>query len=309
MYKKETSPEHGKKNKVTVLAPRKVNLSLEVTGLDENGYHNLDMIMQSVSVYEKVTLTKTDSGITISSNARYIPTDSKNVAVKAAIKFFEFAGIQKGGVHIFVKKTVPIKAGMAGGSADAAAVLVGLNKLYKTNFGITKLCRLAAQVGSDVPFMIVGGTRRVGGVGDIISYAPPMPECWFVICMPERGVSTPVAFANYDKLGKKADIQTEKLVQALKDKDIYAVARYLGNDLEEAAASPDTRPIKEALIKHGALGSVMTGSGRAVFGIFDSREKAKSAYEYFRGKVRSAFIAKPVPMGAKILPSKERKSY
>ena len=117
--------------KITVIAPAKINLSLDITGIDHRGYHLLDMIMQSVSLFERVTLTKKDEGITMSSNARYIPTDSKNVAVKAAMLFFEHTGIQ-GGVHIHIKKTVPIKAGMAGGSADAAGVLVGLDKLYNT---------------------------------------------------------------------------------------------------------------------------------------------------------------------------------
>ena len=119
-------------DKVTVIAPAKINLSLDVTGIDERGYHLLDMIMQTVSLFERVTVSKKESEITLSSNARYIPTDSKNVAVKAAMLFFEYTGIQ-GGCHIHIKKTVPIKAGMAGGSADAAAVIVGLDKLYVRN--------------------------------------------------------------------------------------------------------------------------------------------------------------------------------
>ena len=286
-------------DKVTVIAPAKINLSLDVTGIDERGYHLLDMIMQTVSLFERVTVSKKESEITLSSNARYIPTDSKNVAVKAAMLFFEYTGIQ-GGCHIHIKKTVPIKAGMAGGSADAAGVIVGLDKLYETQLTKEQMCEIGAKAGSDVPFMIMGGTKRVQGVGDIILPCAEMPRCHLVICMPEKGVSTPAAFANYDKLGEKTLVETDKLVQAMEDDDIYAVAKYMANDLEKAAASEDTQPIKEALIRQGAIGSVMTGSGAAVFGVFDDEEKAKAACEYFRSHVRSVFIAKPVSFGATI---------
>ncbi|MBQ8604418.1 MAG: 4-(cytidine 5'-diphospho)-2-C-methyl-D-erythritol kinase [Oscillospiraceae bacterium] len=286
-------------DRVTVIAPAKINLSLDITGVDEKGYHLLDMIMQSVSIFERVTLTKQDSGITMGSNARYIPTDSKNTAVMAAINFFDYAKID-GGVHIYIKKTVPIKAGMAGGSADAAGVIVGLNKLYNTRFTMEQLCEIGAMTGSDVPFMLVGGTKRVQGVGNIILPCADMPRCHFVICMPSKGVSTPQAFANYDKLGYKTKVETDKLVQAIENEDLTAIAKYMANDLEKAAGSEDTEPIKKQLIEQGALGSVMTGSGAAVFGIFDSEEKAKRAFQYFKGRVRSVFLAKPVDFGASI---------
>ena len=286
-------------DKITVIAPAKINLSLDVVGTDDRGYHLLDMIMQTVSLFERVTVSKKDSEITLSSNARYIPTDSKNVAVKAAMLFFEYTGIQ-GGCHIHIKKSVPIKAGMAGGSADAAGVIVGLDALYETHLTRQQMCEIGAKAGSDVPFMIMGGTKRVQGVGDIISPCPAMPRCHLVICMPEKGVSTPAAFANYDRLGEKTIVETDNLVAAMADNDIYGVAKYMANDLEKAAASEDTQPIKEALIQQGAIGSVMTGSGAAVFGVFDSEEKAKAACEYFRSKVRSVFIAKPVNFGATI---------
>ena len=144
---------------VNVIAPAKLNISLDVTGVDEKGYHLLDMIMQTVSVFEKITLTKQDE-ISMTSNAKFIPTDDKNVAVKAAIKFFEYTGIN-GGVHIHIKKTVPIKAGMAGGSADAAGVIVGLDYMYGTKLSVDQLCEIGLKCGSDIPFMIHGGTKRI----------------------------------------------------------------------------------------------------------------------------------------------------
>ena len=293
-------------DKVTVIAPAKINLSLDILGVDKRGYHLLDMIMQTVSLFERVTVSKKKKDITLSSNARYIPTDSKNVAVKAAMLFFEYTGIQ-GGAHIHIKKTVPIKAGMAGGSADAAGVIVGLDKIYETNLTRQQMCEIGAKAGSDVPFMIMGGTKRVQGVGEIIKPCPPMPRCHLVICMPDKGVSTPAAFANYDTLGEKTLVETDKLVAAMEENDIYGVAKYMANDLEKAAASEYTQPIKEELIQQGAIGSVMTGSGAAVFGVFDDEDKAKAAVEYFRDRVRSVFIAKPVGFGATIAKDRPRK--
>ena len=293
-------------DKVTVIAPAKINLSLDILGVDERGYHLLDMIMQTVSLFERVTVSKKEKDITLSSNARYIPTDSKNVAVKAAMLFFEYTGIQ-GGAHIHIKKTVPIKAGMAGGSADAAGVIVGLDKIYETNLTRRQMCEIGAKAGSDVPFMIMGGTKRVQGVGEIIKPCPPMPRCHLVICMPDKGVSTPAAFANYDTLGEKTLVETDKLVAAMEENDIYGVAKYMANDLEKAAASEYTQPIKEELIQQGAIGSVMTGSGAAVFGVFDDEDKAKAAVEYFRSRVRSVFIAKPVGFGATIAKDRPRR--
>ncbi len=290
-------------NRVVVSAPAKINLSLDVVGLDDRGYHLLDMVMQSVSVWETATLTKKSEGITLASNARFIPTDGKNVAVKAAQKFFEYTG-KEGGVDIYIKKTVPIKAGMAGGSADAAAVIVGLDKLYGTELTLVQLCEIGAQAGSDVPFMIVGGTKRVQGVGDIILPCAPMPACYLVICMPERGVSTPEAFANYDRLGHKTLVETDKLIAAMEANDINGTAQYIANDLEEAAQSPDTQPVKEKLMSLGALGSVMTGSGAAVFGIFDDKRLADSAFEEMKRTMRSVFLAHPVNHGARVIQRK-----
>lgn len=291
---------------VKVIAPAKINLSLDITGVDEKGYHLLDMLMQTVSVFEYVTLTKQDD-ITLASNAKYIPTDSKNTAVKAAIKFFEYTGI-KGGVHIHIKKSVPIKAGMAGGSADAAGVIVGLNCMYGTNLTSQQMCEIGLMCGSDIPFMIHGGTKRIQGTGDIILPAPQMPDCHLVICMPTKGVSTPQAYANYDANGIKTLVETDKLVKALEDKNLADIAKYMANDLESAAGSDETEPVKKALVELGAIGSMMTGSGAAVFGIFDDEEKAKSVAEALKGdeltaklNLRSVFVAKPVSFGASIM--------
>ena len=290
---------------VKVIAPAKINLSLDITGVDEKGYHLLDMVMQTISVFEKVTLTKQDD-ISMSSNAKFIPTDSRNTAVKAAVKFFEYTGI-KGGVHIHIKKTVPIKAGMAGGSADAAGVIVGLNKLYNAGLTTEQMCEIGLMCGSDIPFMIHGGTKRIQGTGDIILPAPQMPQCHIVVCMPTKGVSTPQAYANYDEMGVKTLVENEKLLKAMEENNLAEMAKYMANDLEKAAGSDETEPIKKLLLDLGAIGSMMTGSGAAVFGIFDKEEKAEEAAKAIRDRetaakynIRSVFLAKPVNFGAKV---------
>ena len=291
---------------VKVIAPAKINLSLDITGVDEKGYHLLDMVMQTISVFERVTLTKQDE-ITMSSNAKFIPTDSKNTAVKAAIKFFEYTGI-KGGVHIHIKKTVPIKAGMAGGSADAAGVIVGLNHMYQAELSLEQMCEIGLMCGSDIPFMIHGGTKRIQGTGDIILPAPQMPQCHLVVCMPTKGVSTPQAYANYDAMGIKTVVENEKLLKAMEENNLGDIAKYMANDLEKAAGSEETEPIKKLLVELGAIGSMMTGSGAAVFGIFDSEETADKAAKAIRNKevslpcaIRSVFLAKPVSFGASVV--------
>ncbi len=286
-------------DKVTVTAPAKLNLSLDVTGTDGRGYHTLDMIMQTVSVYEKVTVMPRQEGIVLSSNAKYIPRDSKNVAFRAAEVFFDHSGISAG-ADIYIRKKVPIKAGMAGGSADAAGVLVALDRLYGTVYGTEKLMELGGRVGSDVPFMISGGTKRVQGTGDVILPCPAMPRCHLVICMPSRGVSTPAAFMNFDRLGKEVPVDTRALMDAMARKDIRKAALFMVNELEEAARSPDTRPIKEKLLATGALGAAMTGSGAAVFGVFDDDSLAQKAVEALKEDYRSVYLAHPVSFGARV---------
>ncbi len=290
---------------VKVIAPAKINLSLDITGVDEKGYHLLDMVMQTISVFERITLKKQDD-ITMSSNAKFIPTDSKNTAVKAAIKFFEYTGI-KGGVHIHIKKSVPIKAGMAGGSADAAGVIVGLNHMYKAGLSVDQMCEIGLMCGSDIPFMIHGGTKRIQGTGDIILPAPRMPHCHLVVCMPTKGVSTPQAYANYDAMGIKTIVENEKLLQAMEENSLSDMAKYMANDLEKAAGSEETEPIKKLLLDLGAIGSMMTGSGAAVFGVFSDEETAAAAVKAIRNReislpcpIRSVFLAKPVNFGASV---------
>ena len=181
---------------VTVLAPAKLNLALDVVGLLPNGYHNLDMTMQAITLYERVVLRRSNT-LSLSLPGSPVAANDSNTAIKAAIAFFRYTGLLAG-VDITIYKNVPVRAGMAGGSADAAGVLVGLNALYGAKLSMSELCALGAKIGADVPFALMGGTCRVQGVGDILKALPPCPDCWFTVVMPDYGVSTPEAFAAYD---------------------------------------------------------------------------------------------------------------
>ena len=191
---------------VTVLAPAKLNLALDVVGLLPNGYHNLDMTMQAITLYERVVLRRSNT-LSLSLPGSPVAANDSNTAIKAAIAFFFFFGLLAG-VDSSIYKYVPYRAGsmrrragMAGGSADAAGVLVGLNALYGAKLSMSELCALGAKIGADVPFALMGGTCRVQGVGDILKALPPCPDCWFTVVMPDYGVSTPESFAAYDKVG------------------------------------------------------------------------------------------------------------
>ena len=186
-------------NCVTVLAPAKLNLALDVVGTLPNGYHDLDMTMQAITLHERVVLCRSPY-LNLRLPGSPVAPNNKNTAIKAALAFFDYTGLLAG-VDITIYKNTPVRAGMAGGSADAAAVLVGMNELYGAHLSMSELCALGARIGADVPFALMGGTCRVQGVGDFLKALPPVPECWFTVVMPDYGVSTPEAFAAYDRVG------------------------------------------------------------------------------------------------------------
>jgi len=182
------------RDRVTVLAPAKLNLALDVVGILPGGYHALDMTMQAISLYERVVIRRSPY-LDLTLPGSNVKPGPGNTAIKAALAFFHYTGLLAG-ADITIYKNVPVRAGMAGGSADAAAVLVGLNELYGARLSMSELCALGAGIGADVPFALMGGTCRVQGLGDLIKALPPMPECWFTVVMPDYGVSTPEAFAS-----------------------------------------------------------------------------------------------------------------
>ncbi len=285
--------------KVSVLAPAKLNLSLDVVGTLPGGYHALDMVMQAVSLYEQVTLRRSADLVVRLPGSR-VPPGPKNTAYKAALAFFHYTGLLAG-VDITIHKTVPVRAGMGGGSADAAAVLVGLNALYGARLSMTELCALGASVGADVPFALMGGTCRVQGLGDLIKALPPCPDCWFTVIMPGYGISTPAAFAAYDQIGSPTHPDCAAQEAAIRAENLSGLCAAAGNALEVCAGGADTAALKQALLDQGARTALMTGSGAAVFGIFEAEEPARRAAEALAAAGRQIFTLRPDRGGARIV--------
>ena len=284
---------------VHLLAPAKLNLSLDVVGILPGGYHALDMVMQAVSLYEQVTLRRSIDLVVRIPGSR-IPTGPKNTAYKAALAFFYYTGLLAG-ADITIRKSVPVRAGMGGGSADAAAVLVGLNTLYGAHLSMTELCALGASVGADVPFALMGGTCRVQGLGDLIKALPPCPDCWFTVIMPGYGISTPAAFAAYDQIGSPTHPDCAAQETAIRAGDLNGLCSAAGNALEVCAGGADTAALKEALTAHGARAALMTGSGAAVFGIFETEDAARQAASALEAAGRQIYTLRPDRGGARVV--------
>jgi len=275
----------------------KLNISLDVTNRREDGYHDMVMVMQTVSLCDELQLRFNDSGkVTASSNLRFIPSDERNLAVRAALRYLEAVGESGQGLHIDMRKNIPVGAGMAGGSADAAAVLRGMNALYNFRLDRKRLEELACAVGSDVAFCVAGGTALARGRGEILEDLPPLPDCFFAICKPEFSISTPELFRKLDETPLRRHPDTAGLVEAIDRGQLRELCRRMYNVFEDV---PDRRmrtvaEIKGRLLDHGALGAMMTGTGSAVFGVFEKEETARDAAAALRGEYKFCCAAKPV---------------
>ena len=223
------------------------------------------------------------------------------LAAAAALALAEETGADYGGLSITLDKHIPVCAGMAGGSADAAAVLVGMNALYGARLSMSELCALGAKIGADVPFALMGGTCRVQGVGDFLKALPPVPECWFTVVMPDYGVSTPEAFAAYDTVGSSIHPDCEAQEKAIRAGDLDAVCAAAGNALEECSGAKDNEAIKALLRAHGAVTALMTGSGAAVFGVFRDEAAARTAAAAAKRQWPQVYVAKPDRGGARVI--------
>ena len=286
------------KKTVTVLAPAKLNLSLDVVGTLPGGYHDLDMVMQAITLHETLVLRRS-CYLNVRMPGSFVPVNEKNTAVKAALAFFHYTGLLAG-VDITIHKQVPVRAGMAGGSADAAGVLVGMNELYGARLSMSELCALGASIGADVPFALMGGTCRVKGVGDLLKPLPPCPDCFFVVVMPSVGISTPEAFQRYDRMGSPLHPDCDRQEAAIRAGDLPGLCAAAGNALEHCSGATETPAIRALLDEHGALISLMTGSGAAVFGVFDAEDKAQAAAEALRARYKQVYLARPDRGGARV---------
>lgn len=277
--------------RLTVPAPAKLNLSLDIVGVREDGYHLLRMIMQTVDLYDTLELELANE-ITLTCNLPGLPCDERNLAVKAARAFFERTGLP-GGVRMTLDKTIPHGAGMGGGSADAAAVLKGLNELCGAGLSQQELCEIGLRLGADVPFCIVGGTQLAEGVGERLTPLPPLPDCFLLVAKPEQGVSTPEAYRAYDRLTGVLHPDTAELTGLLSRGDLSGFCARMENVLEPAVSLPEVQQIREEMLASGALGSRMTGSGSAVFGVFSQEGAALACKNNLEKRFSQVYLCHP----------------
>ena len=288
---------------VTQKGYAKINLHLDITGRTTDGYHLVETVMQSISLCDEITLTKReDDRFTVSCNVEGVPTDERNLAVKAAILFREKTG-ESFGADININKRIPMAAGMAGGSADAAAVLRGMNELCNNILSVDELCALGARLGADVPFCIVGGSAYADGKGDKLHSFPAIPNCYIVAACGGDGVSTPWAYGTLDGIyngffegSGYSPRGTVDLCHAAKTGDVKAVAKAMYNIFEEPilAVRPIAKQIRDVMNENGAVGAMMSGSGPSVFGIFLDGDAAKNASERIKGNGYFATVCEPV---------------
>ena len=258
----------------------KLNISLDVLGKRPDGYHDMVMVMQTVSLADEVCISRTgEKGIRANTNLDYIPGDERNLAVRAAGVFFRETGIEPEGLCIDIRKKIPVGAGLAGGSADAGAVLRAMNKMYGFPLDRDGFVRAAEKVGSDVAFCTLGGTMLATGRGEMLTPLPAMPACWYGIVMPHFSISTPELFRKLDGRKIRCHPDTQGLVKAVESGDLSGICRRMYNVVEDVddRRMRTVSEIKSRLMDYGAMGALMTGTGSAVFAVFGSSEAAEAA--------------------------------
>lgn len=282
-------------DKLQLKALGKINLGLDVLGKRENGYHDVRMVMQTLYLYDTVTLIKEEKeGIEIESNLFFLPKDENNIAWRAAKLLMDEFHIE-GGIRIVLEKHIPVAAGMAGGSSNAAAVLYGMNRMYELGLSQQELMDRGVTLGADVPYCIMRGTVLAEGIGEILSPLPPMPKCQILIVKPPISVSTKTIYQALDSKAIKEHPDIDGVIDGLKNQDLHQVAGAMGNVLEEVTMEmhPVIGKIKNCMLEHGALGAMMSGSGPTVFGIYDDKNKIRTAMSRMKkqGLAKQIYIA------------------
>lgn len=294
-----------------ILAHAKLNLTLDVLGKRPDGYHDLRMIMQSVELADVLELNYNDTKeLRVSTNLHFLPNNEKNLAAQAALRWYECGVVQEpgkwdmedlkrsfifNGLDITIEKHIPVCAGLAGGSSDAAAVLRALNLMEDTCLSPEVVASIGALVGSDVPYCVMGGTALAEGRGEVLTPLPPLPKCWVVLCKPEFSISTPALFAKIDSVRLRCRPDTQGAIAALEAGDLHGAARRMYNVFEDALPERQrarVNDIKNALIQCGALGASMSGTGPTVFGLFDRAEAAQSARDALAESYSETFLTR-----------------
>ena len=280
--------------RISINAMAKINLGLDVLRRRENGYHDVKMIMQTVNIYDTLDFVKLqESKIVVKTDTMELPTDENNLIYKAAKLLFEKCGVIEG-VEITLTKRIPIAAGMAGGSTDAAAALVGINTLFDLNLSMDELKEIGVKIGADVPYCIEGGTALSEGIGEILTKLPDAPDCFVVVAKPEISVSTKYVYENLHANELKYHPDIDGMVEAIRENDLDGVCRRMENVLETVTETkyPVISELKKLLKDAGAENSLMSGSGPTVFAIFREEEMANKALEAVKnsGLAKQSFV-------------------
>ena len=270
----------------------KINLGLDVLRRREVGYHDVKMIMQTIQMYDMLEMEKSEKpGIHLTTNLSYIPVNENNLVYKAAKLLMDQYGIEEG-ITINLNKFIPVAAGMAGGSSDAAATLVGVNKMFQLGLTRQQLMELGVKIGADVPYCVMRGTALAEGIGEKLTVLPPMPPCYVLIGKPGISVSTKFVYTNLNLGPDTHHPDIDGMIQALEKRDLYGITDRMENVLEKVTIPeyPVIETIKNHMKAHGAVNAMMSGSGPTVFGIFDDKEKAEYACE----KLKESMLAKQI---------------
>lgn len=273
-------------------APAKINLSLDVLGKRNDGYHDVEMIMTTIDLYDRIELKSLpEDVIKVSLWSRYVPNDERNLAYKAAAALKSRYRISRG-VHIIIEKNIPVSAGLGGGSTDAAAVLRGLNKLWSLNLPLEELAAIGSTIGTDVPFCVYGGTALATGRGHMIKRLPSPPKCWVVVAKPDIGVSSRTIFKKY--IHKDRAYSAQHVTEALKDSNFNKLCQSLDNVLEQVTFDlyPEVQTMKNKMVKYGAEGVLMSGSGPTIYGLVQHHGRAKRIYNGMRGFCHDVYIVR-----------------
>lgn len=276
----------------------KINLGLDVVRKREDGYHEVRMVMQNVGIFDRLEFEKCEKGkIELTTNLSFLPTDQDNLIYKAAKLMIDTYKIEEG-VKIHLEKHIPVSAGMAGGSSDAAATMVGINNLFKLGVSVKKLQELGVKLGADIPYCIMRGTALSEGIGEILTPIKPMVKCPIIVAKPAISVSTKYVYENLraNELEYHPDI--DRMVEEIKNENLLGIAECMGNVLETVTCVkfPVIEQIKDNLKQNGALNALMSGSGPTVFALFDDEDKALFAYNELKktGLAKNIFLTEPV---------------
>lgn len=265
-------------------APAKINIGLDVLRRREDGYHEVKMIMQSIRLFDRLTLTKTHyPGIRLTTNLHFLPVNEDNLVYRSAKLLMDEFHIE-GGLNIHLEKRIPVAAGLAGGSTDAASCMLAINRLYNLELSKRQLMKRGVKLGADIPYCVLKGTALSEGIGEKLTTTPQMPDCYILIAKPGIHVSTRFVYGNLVLDENTIHPDIDQMIEAMREKDLYALCSLMGNVLETVTipAHPEINVIKECMNECGATGSLMSGSGPTVFGVFDDPEKATYARERCR---------------------------